>query len=226
MNFTYYGHSCFAVKTQGKTLLFDPFITPNPLASSIDIGKIKADYIFVSHGHEDHLADLVLLAKNTDAKVVSNYEIYVWATKQGIENAHPMNTGGKWKFDFGTVECTSAIHSSSFPDGSYAGNPMGFHISTDEGNFWYPGDTALTADMKLLGDYRKTDFAFLPLGDNFTMGIDEAIIAAEFIRCKKIIGVHFDTFGFIVIDHKAASEKFRKAGIELILPKIGETIAL
>lgn len=226
MKFTYYGHSCFALETKGKTLLFDPFITPNPLAASIDIGRIKADYILVSHGHEDHLADLILLAKNTGAKVISNYEIYVWATKQGIENAHPMNTGGKWNFDFGTVECTVAQHSSSFPDGSYAGNPMGFHISTTEGNFYYPGDTALTLDMKLIGDYRKTNFAFLPIGDNFTMGIEEAIIAAEFIKCKKIIGVHFDTFGFIKIDHEAAKEKFKKADLDFILPKIGETIAL
>lgn len=226
MKITYYGHSCFAVEIQGKTLLFDPFITPNSLASNIDIGKIKADYILVSHGHEDHVADLVLLAKNTGAKVVSNYEIYVWLTKQGIENAHPMNTGGKWKFDFGTVECTTAQHSSSFPDGTYAGNPMGFHVSTAEGSFYYSGDTALTLDMKLIGDYRKTDVALLPIGDNFTMGIDEAIIAADFIRCNKIVGVHYDTFGFIVIDKETAKIKFKNAGKELHLPAIGETITL
>jgi len=226
MKFTYYGHSCFAVEVQGKTLLFDPFITPNPLASSVDIGKIKADYILVSHGHDDHTADLVLLAKNTGAKVISSYEIYVWVTKQGIEKAHPMNTGGKWKFSFGTVECTIAQHSSSFADGSYAGNPMGFYITTAEGNFYYSGDTALTLDMKLIGDYKKTDFALLPLGDNFTMGVDEAVIAAEFIKCNTIIGVHYDTFGFIEIDHDSAKQKFKKAGKELLLPAIGESITL
>lgn len=226
MKLIYYGHSCFTIEVNGKSLLFDPFITSNPLAGSVDIGKIKSDYILVSHGHEDHISDLVLLAKSTGAKVISNYEIYTWVNKQGIEHAHPMNIGGKWNFDFGTVECTVAQHSSSFPDGSYAGNPMGFHITTPDGNFYYSGDTALTMDMKLIGEYRQTDFALLPIGDNFTMGVDDAIIASDFIKCKKIIGLHFDTFWFIKIDQKEAKQKFKEAGKELVLLGIGESLEI
>lgn len=223
MNITYYGHSCFGVEVNGKHLLFDPFITPNELAKEIDATKIKVDYILLSHGHEDHVADAVSIAKRTGAKVICIFEIHTWLNNQGISNTHPMNIGGKWKFDFGNVKCVAAAHSSSLPDGSYAGNAMGFIVESTEGNFYFAGDTALTYDMKLIGDYRTIDFAFLPIGDNFTMGPDNAIIAAEFIKCRKIIGMHYDTFGYIKIDHEKAIKKFEHAGNELILFNIGET---
>ncbi len=223
MKITYYGHSCFGVEVNGKHLLFDPFITPNELAKDIDLTKIKADYILISHGHEDHVADAVSLAKRTGAKVICAFEIHVWLNNQGISNTHPMNIGGKWKFDFGNVKCVAAAHSSSLPDGTYGGNAMGFIVESTEGNFYFAGDTALTYDMKLIGDYRTIDFAFLPIGDNFTMGPDNAIIASQFIKCRKIIGMHYDTFGYIKIDHEKAVQKFEHAGNELILFKIGET---
>lgn len=223
MKITYYGHSCFGVEVNDKHLLFDPFITPNELAKEIDTTKIKADYILLSHGHEDHVADAVSIAKRTGAKVVCAFEIHTWLNNQGISNTHPMNVGGKWKFDFGNVKCVFAAHSSSLPDGTYAGNAMGFIIESTEGNFYFAGDTALTYDMKLIGDYRTIDFAFLPIGDNFTMGPDNAIIASEFIKCRKIIGMHYDTFGYIKIDHEKAIQKFEHAGNELILFNIGET---
>ncbi|MGV3657124.1 MAG: metal-dependent hydrolase, partial [Chitinophagaceae bacterium] len=143
MKFTYYGHSCFAVQLGGKNLLFDPFITPNELAKDIDTKKIKADYIFVSHGHSDHVADCVAIVKNTGATVVGAFEVTSWLAGQGVEKTHGMNTGGRWKFDFGTVKCVVAQHSSSMPDGSYGGNPMGFVITSGEKNFYYAGDTAL-----------------------------------------------------------------------------------
>lgn len=222
MQVIYYGHSCFCVLVNGKRLLFDPYIRPNELAKDIDIKAIKADYILISHGHEDHIADAVSLANQTGAIVVSNYEIYIWLTKQGIKNAHPMNTGGKWMFDFGKIKCVKAEHSSSLPDGTYGGDPMGFIIESTEGNFYYAGDTSLTYDMKLIGDFRKLDFAFLPIGDNFTMGIENAIIASDFIRCNRIIGMHYDTFGLIKINQEEAVGKFQRAGKELILFKIGE----
>ena len=224
MQFTYYGHSCFAVQIKSKNILFDPFITPNTLAADIDMNKIQADYIFLSHGHEDHIADCISIAGRTGAKVVCSFEIHVWLNNQGITNTHPMNTGGKWAFDFGTVKCVVAQHSSGLPDGSYGGNPMGFVFTTRDGNFYYSGDTALTLDMQLVPQYTTLNFAVLPIGDNFTMGIDDAIQAARFIQCSQIIGVHYDTFGYIKIDHTNAKQAFADQEIKLHLLAVGETI--
>lgn len=225
MNITYYGHSCFGVEINGKHLLFDPFISPNELAKDIKIETVKADYILISHGHEDHIADAVSIAKRTGAKVICAWEIYVWLGKQGVDNVHPMNIGGKVRFEDGcNVKCVFAAHSSSLPDGSYGGNPMGFIVESNQGNFYYAGDTALTYDMKLIGEYRQIKFAMLPIGDNFTMGPENAIIASDFVNCNDIIGMHYDTFGFIKIDKDEAKTKFRRAGKNLTLMNIGETI--
>ncbi|MGN6510691.1 MAG: metal-dependent hydrolase [Chitinophaga sp.] len=224
MKFTYYGHSSFAVEISGKKIVFDPFITHNELARSIDVNRIEADYIFVSHGHADHVADLMDLAKRTGAMVVGAFELTEWVKKQGYENVHPLNTGGKRAFDFGTVKCTVAHHSSGLPDGSYGGNPMGFLFMTGEGNFYYSGDTALTFDMELVPRWAKLNYAVLPIGDNFTMGVEDAVIAAEFVECTNIIGVHYDTFGYIKIDKADALRQFEEAGLTLLLPAIGETI--
>lgn len=223
MKVTYYGHSCFAVEVKGKNLLFDPFISPNELAKNIDVHSIKADFILVSHGHEDHLADASAIAKRTGATIVSNWEVASWFSKQGIEKWHPMNHGGWWNFDFGRVKYVYSTHSSCLPDGSNGGNPGGFIITSDEGNFYYSGDTALTMDMQLIPRWAKLNFALLPVGSNFTMDAEDAIVAADFIQCKKIIGVHYDTFGFIKINHEEAISKFKKAGKELFLMKIGES---
>jgi L-ascorbate metabolism protein UlaG (beta-lactamase superfamily) len=225
MQFTYYGQSCFAVETGGKRVLFDPFITPNELAQNIRLEDVKADYILLSHGHADHVADCVALARQNGATVVGSFEVVNWIARQGVEKFHPMNTGGKWKFDFGTVKCTTAHHSSEMPDGSYGGNPMGFIVTGDK-NFYYSGDTALTMDMQLVPRWAQLDFAVLPIGDNFTMGYEDAIIAAEMIQCKNIVGVHYDTFGYIKIDHEHVKQAFADAGLNLFLPAIGETIEL
>jgi L-ascorbate metabolism protein UlaG (beta-lactamase superfamily) len=226
MKLTNYGHSCFQVEIKGKKILFDPFITYNELAKDVDVNTIEADYIFLSHGHADHIADCISIAQRTGCKVVAAYEIHEWLNKQGVSNTHPMNTGGKWVFDFGTVKCVVAQHSSGLPDGSYGGNPMGFLFITDGKNFYYSGDTALTLDMQLVPTWAKPDFAVLPIGDNFTMDVADAVRCADFIQCQTIVGVHYNTFGFIRIDTEEAKAAFAASGKKLLLPAIGETIEI
>ena len=221
---TYYGHSCFSLEINGQTLLFDPFITGNELAKDIDINSIKADYILISHGHSDHVGDAVAIAQRTGAKVISSYEIVTWFGKQGISNGHPMNTGGRFSFDFGAVKCVNAIHSSVMRDGSYGANPMGFVIEYKGGAIYYAGDTALTMDMKLIPLIcPKLTLAVLPIGDNFTMGVADAVIASDFVECDNILGVHYDTFGWIRTNHEQAQKLFADKGKKLHLMAIGET---
>lgn len=226
MKFTYYGHSCFSVFAGGKNILFDPFISGNELAKDINIDEIKADYIFVSHGHFDHITDAVRIANNTGAMVLGNWEIYDWLNKNGLKNTHPINPGGKFSFDFGTVKCFIAQHSSSLPDGSYGGVACGFALTTTDGNFYYSGDSGLTLDMRLVSDWATLGFAVFPIGDGLTMGVEDAIKAAGIVGVDKVVGVHYDTFGFIKIDHSWAIQQFKEAGLALYLPGIGSSIDL
>lgn len=221
MNVTYYGHACFAVEVGGKHLLFDPFITPNPLAKAINIEKIPADFILVSHGHDDHMTDALEIARHTKALVIANFEVAEWLAAKGAPRVHGVNPGGRVDLGIGRVKSVPAIHSSSLPDGAYGGVPSGFVVESDAGNFYYSGDTALTYDMKLTGETTKLKFAALCLGGNFTMDAEDAVRAAEFIQCHEILGVHYDTFPPIKIDHAKARETFRKAGRTLHLLPIG-----
>ena len=225
MKLTYYGQSTIEIVANGKTLLFDPFITPNELAKHIDVNSLKPDYILVSHGHGDHIADLITVQKNSGAKVICIAEIAGWLGKQDITNVHGMNIGGGFNFDFGRVKMVNAVHSSALPDGSNGGNPAGFVIYSEDKAIYFAGDTALTCDMKLLED-EKLNWAILPIGDNYTMGADDAIKASAFVNCKNIIGIHYDSFPVIKIDKDDVREKFIKAGLNLKLPVIGETIDL
>jgi L-ascorbate metabolism protein UlaG (beta-lactamase superfamily) len=223
MKVTYYGHACFAAQVAGKNLLFDPFITGNELARAVDVKTIPADYILISHGHEDHMGDVQDIARRTGATIISNYEITVWLGKQGLNKTHPLNHGGSYAFDFGRVKFTNAIHSSSLPDGTYGGNPGGFVVEGEEGSFYYSGDTALTMDMKLIGESTRLTFAALCIGDNFTMGVEDAVKAADFVRCNEVLGLHYNTFPPIVIDGPAAVARFKAAHKNLHLLTPGES---
>jgi L-ascorbate metabolism protein UlaG (beta-lactamase superfamily) len=225
MKITFYGHACIGIEVSGKHILVDPFISANPKAAHIDINALKADYILLTHAHQDHVLDAEQIAKNNNAVIVSNWEIATYYANKGLQS-HPMNHGGSWSFDFGKVKYVAAIHSSSFPDGSYGGNPGGFVIEGEHKNIYISGDTALTMDMKLIPMRTKLDLAVLPIGNNFTMDVQDAVLAAEFVNCDKVLGCHYDTFGFIMVHHDEAKKVFFDAGKDLMLLEIGESLVL
>ncbi|MGI4741698.1 MAG: metal-dependent hydrolase [Janthinobacterium lividum] len=228
MQLTYFGHASFLATIGGVRVLFDPFISPNPLAKAINVNAIEADYILVSHGHGDHIADVESIAKRTGAKILAIAEIAGYFGAKGLD-VIGTNLGGKVILPFGTVHCVAAAHSSSFPDGSYAGVAMGFVIKTNEGQsrtLYFAGDTALTSDIKLIKDRHQVDVALLPIGDNYTMGLTDALVAADWVGTTEIIGMHYDTFPVIAINHEAALAEAKAAGKNLRLLRIGESIEL
>ncbi len=226
INLQYFGQSCVLIEFGGKKLLFDPAISQNPIASDALLNALNPDYVLLSHGHGDHSADVENILQRSNATLISTYELVSYFGEKGYKG-HPMNTGGKWNFDFGTVKLVNAVHSSVLPDGTYGSNPVGFVIWNSETCFYFAGDTALTYDMKLIPVICPAlDFCILPVGDNFTMGYEDALLAAQFVECSKIIGCHFDSFPYIKIDHQKAKNYFEQDGKELILLDIEETIEL
>mgnify|MGYP003393453545 CR=1 FL=1 len=225
MTITNYGHSCLGLRVGGADLLFDPFISGNELAKHIKLDDVRATHVLLTHGHGDHVLDAEAILRRTGAMLVSNYEICTWYGAKGIANSFGMNIGGAKDFGPFKVKYVTALHSSQLPDGSYGGNPGGFVISSTEGVFYNAGDTALTLDMQLLKPL-KIITAALPIGDVFTMGVDDAIEAARLIGVKRVIGIHYNTFPPIAIDTTAAKSAFAKAGLELLLPDIGSSIDL
>lgn len=224
VTYTYYGHSTFAINADGHKIVVDPFFAPNNPLAPTSIDDIEAEFILITHGHGDHIADAVALAKRTGALVITNFEIVNWLAEQGVDNGHGMNMGGGYDFDFGRVKCTIAHHSSALPDGSNGGNPMGFVVTFKSGHTLYiAGDTALTYDMRLIGEDGGVDLAMLPIGDNFTMGPDDAVRAAEFAQAKRVIPVHYNTFPPIKQDPSAFANKLSDVGIECIVLNPGET---
>jgi L-ascorbate metabolism protein UlaG (beta-lactamase superfamily) len=227
MKLWYLGHATVWMEIGDIKVLIDPFITPNSLAQHIHVDELEVDIILLTHGHEDHVYDVERIAKRTGAMIIANYEICQWFEKKGCLNYHPMNTGGTKLIDgLGSIKVVSAVHSSTMPDGASGGHPNGFIITTEERSIYVSGDTALTMDMKLIPLWAKIDFAIFPIGDNFTMGVQDAVLAAQFIDTKRVVGVHYDTFGYIKIDKNEAKMKFSQQNIELLLPEIGEVIEL
>lgn len=225
MKITYYGHACLGIEAEGKHIIVDPFITENPLADAVDINSLKADYILLTHAHYDHVLDAQTIAGNNGSVIVSNPEITTYYQKKGFKS-HYMNHGGSWKFDFGTVRYVNAVHSSSFPDGTYGGNPGGFVIQTGSKSIYIAGDTALTYDMKLIPLRTRLDLAVFPIGGNFTMDVEDAVTASDFVQCSKILGYHYDSNPYIEINHRESVKKFADKGKELLLLDVGNFLEL
>lgn len=226
MKITFFGHGCFLIETGHTTFIIDPFISGNPLAEHIQVGDIACDFILLTHGHLDHVLDVEQIAKNTKAPIISNFEIVTWYNKKGLEG-HGLNHGGWWSFNEGRIKYVSAVHSSVLPDGTYGGNPGGFVIEGPDGTLYISGDTALTMDMKLIPMMcKKLDAAILCIGDNFTMGIEDAILASDFIQCNTVVGAHYDTFAPISINHEEAVSAFQSKNKTLHLLKIGDALEI
>lgn len=225
MKITFLGHACLQIELKNKILIVDPFISGNPKNDKIEVNGLKADYILITHAHQDHTLDVEAIAKQTGATLISNYEIITHYGAKGIQG-HPMNHGGSYDFDFGTLKYVNAIHSSSFADGTYGGQPGGFILAAEGKSIYIAGDTALTYDMKLFGEEFDLNLAILPVGDNFTMGYTDALKASLFLNCNRVMGYHYDTFGYIEIDHDTAANYFIDHGVTLELLKIGEAITL
>lgn len=221
---TWYGHACFSIRGGGATLLIDPFLTGNPLAA-VTADEVSADYILVSHAHGDHLGDTVSIAKRTGATVIANFEIATFCGNEGV-NAHPMHIGGGRDFPFGRVKLTIAHHGSSFPDGSYGGNPAGFLLTIEGKKIYHACDTGLFYDMKLIGE-EGIDLAILPIGDNFTMGPEDALKAVEFINPQTVIPVHYNTFEVIEQDpHAFARAVEAETSAKCVVLEPGDSLTL
>jgi L-ascorbate metabolism protein UlaG (beta-lactamase superfamily) len=225
MKIIFHGHSFVQIETGKHSIAIDPFITGNPLAK-IKPDDVKCDYIILTHGHGDHFGDTIAIAKKNNAEVIATYELANHAESKGVRFVHTMNIGGAYNFPFGRVKLTIAHHSSSTPDGSFAGDPAGVLLYLDGVTIYHAGDTALFYDMKLIGEMNNIDYAFLPIGDNFTMGVDDAVKAAEFINAKNIIPVHYNTFDIVKADENEFRKKLESIGKNCIIMNPGDEIKL
>jgi L-ascorbate metabolism protein UlaG (beta-lactamase superfamily) len=222
VHITYHGHACFTIQTSKANLLIDPFLSGNATAD-VTPAQVKPDYILVTHAHGDHLGDALPIAKRTAATVISNAEIAGYMTRNGAK-AHSMHIGGSRVFPFGRVKLTIAHHGSSFPDGAYGGAPCGFLLWVDGKVLYHAGDTGLFLDMKLYGE-EGIDVAMLPIGDNFTMGPEDAVKAVGFLQPKTVILMHYNTFGVIAQDAQAVAEAIAgQYKAKPVILKPGETL--
>lgn len=219
---TFLGHSCVLLQDGNHRLIIDPFLTGNNLAA-MRPEQVEVQHVLISHGHGDHVGDAMAIAKRCGATVIANYELALLFGREGI-NAHPMHIGGAHDFDFGRVKLTIAHHGGGYgPDASrYTGPPVGFLITLGDKVIYHPGDTGLFYDMKLIGEMNSIDLAFLPIGDNFTMGIDDAVKAAEFINARRVVPIHYDTFDVIKADPQQFASRVKNSQVVVLKP--GDTI--
>jgi L-ascorbate metabolism protein UlaG (beta-lactamase superfamily) len=218
---TYLSHSGWLLECGNHTIVIDPFLEGNPMAK-VKPSDIKADFIIVTHAHGDHLGDSISIAKANNATIITNFEIANYCSAKGV-NAHPLHIGGACEFPFGKVKLTIAWHGSAFPDGSYGGTPAGCLLMFEGKTIYHAGDTGLFMDMKLIGEMNDIDVALLPIGDNFTMGIDDAVKAVEFIKPKLVIPMHYKTFDMIDVDPQEFAQKVQGKGFNAKILGIGES---
>ncbi len=228
MKITYYGHSCFLCEIGAYRVIFDPFITPNPLASGVKVDELKVDFILLSHGHTDHIHDVERIANRTQAPVLAPYETGGYLRQRGVDGIIDGNIGGRFRLPFGTVRMVAALHSNRLPDGTYGGVAAGFILETPTHTVYYAGDTALTQEMKTLAEWypQGLDAAFLPIGGYYTMDVADALLAARWCGARRVVGMHFDTFPSISVDRAAAELQAQAAGVELLLPTVEQNFAL
>jgi L-ascorbate metabolism protein UlaG (beta-lactamase superfamily) len=219
---TYLGHSGFLAEGKAARIVFDPFLTGNSLAKAKP-SEIRTDYIILTHGHGDHFGDSLEIARSNDATIIAPNELALYCESRGAK-AHPMHIGGAYNFPFGRVKLTIAHHGSAVPDGTYAGNPAGVLLTMDDRTFYHAGDTALFYDMKLIGEMNQIHVAALPVGDNFTMGIDDAVKATEFLQPGIVIPIHYKTFPVIDVDPEEFVNKALAKGFKSRVLNAGESL--
>ena len=225
MRITYYGHSCLLVEGNGKKVLFDPFLSGNPNAG-ISPSEVKPDAIILTHAHDDHFGDCIEIAQANRCPIIATFELAAYCAQRGVET-HAMNTGGSFRFDGYKVKFTQAYHTSSIRDGDtylYAGEPVGVLLTMEDKTIYHAGDTALFGDMKLIGERNRVDIAALPIGDNYTMGPEDAAVAAQWVGAKSVIPIHYNTFPAIRQDPEYFASLLRQSNIGCHPLKPGESL--
>ena len=223
---TWHGHATLGLETGGYKLVIDPFFDGNPAASTSP-EAVEADYLLVSHGHGDHVGDSVAIAKRTGATIISNHEIVSWLGKQGVEKTHGQHIGGGHAYPFGYLKLTLALHGSMLPDGSNGGNPCGFLLTTNDGKkLYFAQDTGLFGDMKLIGE-EGLEVAVIPIGDNYTMGPDDALRAVKLLAPKVVIPIHYNTWDLIAQDAQAWAKRVeQETKTKVVVLKPGESYSV